>query len=58
MNDLDEIKKALDAAGVAIGNEHEIYTLAERVKRLAVSRDYFVRQTDIARYDLARAERA
>lgn len=48
-NELQKVIAALDKAGVAIGNEHETYTVAQRVKILAQTKDYFVRETDKAR---------
>ena len=43
------VKEALDKSGTAIGNEHETYSLAQRVEHLATARDYFMRQCDEAR---------
>jgi phosphodiesterase/alkaline phosphatase D-like protein len=51
--ELAEIKTALDESGTAIGNEHETYSLAHRIKNLTAEREYFYRQTDKARNELA-----
>lgn len=43
---LRDAKKVLDSAGVAVGNEHTEYSLAERIKWMADVRDCFRRQVD------------
>jgi len=44
--EIDQVRKALDEAGVPTGNEHTNYTLAERVLLLVIQRDTFMRQVD------------
>jgi hypothetical protein len=51
--ELAEIKTVLDESGTAIGNGHETYSLSQRIKNLTTARDYFCRQTDKARNELA-----
>ena len=43
---LDELRKALDKADVAIGNEHKTYSLKERIEWLAAIKNTFMRQVD------------
>lgn len=56
MSELDAIKEILDSAGMATGNESRTYTLPERVQHLVTIKDYFVRQTDITRAAITKAE--
>lgn len=48
------IDRLLDKAGCAVGNEHEKYSQPKRIKDLAGSRDYFMKETDKARALLAK----
>ena len=48
-HELRLLKAALDKSGTAVGNEHETYSLAQRIKNLTTEREYFRRQTDKAR---------
>jgi len=54
--DMDLVVKALDNAGVAVGNEYEDWTTWHRVTTLAEQRDYFTRQCDAARDNCKRCE--
>lgn len=40
------IDQLLNRAGCSVGNEHRQYSQAERIKDLANSRDYFMRQSN------------
>lgn len=51
-----EVEKAVNESGTAIGNEHETYSLPQRIRDITAQRDYFIRQTDKARAKLASAE--
>lgn len=50
---LEEIANLLNGAGVAVGNEQREYDITERIASLIAIKDYFVRQTDIARAALS-----
>ena len=41
-----DAETALNAAGVAVGSDGKMYTLAERIEWLVRVKEYFVRQTD------------
>lgn len=47
--EISSIKKAVDKTGTAIGNEHETFTIEQRIADVAAQRDYFMRETDRAR---------
>ena len=53
-----EAGKILDAYDIATGNEHAKYSLLERVDILGRSKNYFVRETDKGRAELARLREA
>lgn len=52
------IATILDAADVAVGDEHRVYPLTERVEMLAKAKDYFVRETDKSRARIRELEEA
>lgn len=54
-SELEAVRIALNEADVAVGNEHMTYSLADRVRILALAKDYFLRQCDEARNRLAKA---
>lgn len=43
------IEDAVNASGTAIGDEHNRYTTAERIRDITAQRDYFMRECDKAR---------
>lgn len=47
--ELSSVIQVLNEHGAAIGNEHETYSTAQRVKHVCDALDYFMRQVDIAR---------
>lgn len=47
--EINSIKKAVDKTGTAIGNEHETFTIEQRIADVAAQRDYFIEETDRAR---------
>lgn len=47
--ELNQIRRALDGAGMAVGNEHETYPLLQRVENMAEVKNYFLLECDKAR---------
>ena len=50
--ELTSIEAAVNASGTAIGDEHNRYTTAERIRDITAQRDYFMRECDKARLTL------
>lgn len=55
--ELAAIEDAVNASGTAIGDEHNRYTTAERIRDITAQRDYFMRECDKARAANAPAHR-
>lgn len=53
MSTIEEVEKAVNESGTAIGNEHETYSLQQRIRDIITQRDYYQRQTDEARQRIA-----
>jgi hypothetical protein len=53
---IDEVESALDDAGVPVGNEHESYSTAQRVKILAEIKDSCWREIDRLRSKIAQGK--
>lgn len=53
----EQALRALDKAGVPVGDEHRRYTLVERIEILGTAKDYFARQTEKARSSMRKARK-